>query len=100
MVCRDALKSSPKVDGFPEFSHNLILFSGALPRLLWVISLMHAGPDSEIFYESIQKVGNDKFWDDVMYYIIWLGITGVGALITSFLQVKHSLSRAYGITLK
>ncbi|EPB70509.1 ABC transporter, ATP-binding protein [Ancylostoma ceylanicum] len=32
------------------------------------------------------KVGNDKFWNDVMFYVIWLGIAGIAALITSFLQ--------------
>ncbi|RCN35751.1 multidrug resistance protein 1 domain protein [Ancylostoma caninum] len=32
------------------------------------------------------KVGNDRFWNDVMFYVVWMGVAGVGALVTSFLQ--------------
>ncbi|EYB90819.1 hypothetical protein Y032_0213g2271 [Ancylostoma ceylanicum] len=48
--------------------------------------LILGGWITTVYLQPEEKVGNDKFWNDVMFYVIWLGIAGIAALITSFLQ--------------
>ncbi|KAK5985268.1 hypothetical protein GCK32_002530 [Trichostrongylus colubriformis] len=58
-----------------------------------------------VYLDPGEKVANEEFWNDVMYLIIWIGITGICALIISFIQsfllyhgslnVMNSLRRQY-----
>ncbi|VDO90726.1 unnamed protein product [Heligmosomoides polygyrus] len=59
------------------------LIGGAVQPLVLIlggfITTVYLGPE--------EKIGNDNFWNDVMYFVTWLAVAGVVALVTSFLQL-------------
>ncbi|KIH66854.1 ABC transporter, ATP-binding protein [Ancylostoma duodenale] len=58
------------------------LMGGAIQPFVLILG----GWITTVYLQPEEKVGNDKFWNDVMFYVVWMGIAGVGALVTSFLQ--------------
>ncbi|VDO73812.1 unnamed protein product [Haemonchus placei] len=58
------------------------LIGGAIQPFVLILG----GFITTLYLEPSEKVGNQQFWDDVMVLINWLGIAGVLALITSFVQ--------------
>ncbi|VDM79184.1 unnamed protein product [Strongylus vulgaris] len=61
------------------------LLSGAIQPFVLILG----GWITSLYLRPEEKMGNDKFSDEVTSYIIWLGAAGVAALITSFLQKEE-----------
>ncbi|CAJ0606066.1 unnamed protein product [Cylicocyclus nassatus] len=58
------------------------LFGGAIQPFVLILG----GWITNLYLRPEEKVGNEKFRDDVTFYLIWLCAAGIAALITSFLQ--------------
>uniref|UniRef100_A0A1I7XC66 Probable arginine--tRNA ligase, mitochondrial n=1 Tax=Heterorhabditis bacteriophora TaxID=37862 RepID=A0A1I7XC66_HETBA len=58
------------------------VFGGAIQPMVLILG----GLITSVYLQPIEKIGNDKFWFDVMHLIKWLGITGFMSFFTTYLQ--------------
>ncbi|KAK6030788.1 ABC transporter, ATP-binding protein, partial [Ostertagia ostertagi] len=58
------------------------LIGGAIQPFVLILG----GFITTVYLEPGEKTANQKFWNDVMFFISWLGIAGTCALLTSFIQ--------------